>query len=116
TRAADSDSVTDSKVLYKVALISAKRLKPREVATLGVEVADVDGSVTLFAAQVAEVKGRQVDSVLDRDAAGHATARLVFEVPLTAAPGLLERFKGAGKVRLSQAIRDPQASDGKYAI
>ncbi len=114
-RTAESDSVTDSKVLYRVALLSAGRLKPREVMTLAVEVADVDGSATLFAAQVAEAKGRQVDAKLDRDAGGGAKAKLVFEVPLAAAAGLVERFKAAGTVRVSQSVRDPQATDGRYA-
>lgn len=114
-RTAESDSVTDSKVLYRVALLSAGRLKPREVMTLAVEVADVDGSATLFAAQVAEAKGRQVDAKFDRDAGGGATAKVVFEVPLAAAAGLVERFKAAGTVRVSQSVRDPQATDGRYA-
>ena len=114
-RTAEGDSVTDSKVLYRVALLSAGRLKPREVMTLAVEVADVDGSATLFAARVAEAKGRQVDAKLDRDARGGATAKVVFEVPLPAAAGLVERFKAAGTVRVSQSIRDPQATDGRYA-
>ncbi len=114
-RAAESDSVTDSKVLYRVTLLSASRLKPREVMTLSVEVADVDGSATQFATQVAEAKGRQVDAKLDRDAQGQATAKLVFEVPLSAAATLVERFKAAGKGRVLQSVRDPQATEGKYA-
>ncbi len=113
-RAAESDSVTDTKVMYKVTLLSANRLRPRETTTMAVEVADVDGTATVFGALVAEVKGRQVDAKLDRDG-GKATARLVFEVPLAAAAGLVERFKSSGTVRLSQSTRDPQATEGKYA-
>jgi hypothetical protein len=115
TRAPESDSVTDTKVLYKVTLLSANRLKPRETTTLAVEVKDVDGTAAAFTAQVAEVKGRQVDAKLDRDAGGRATAKLVFEVPLSAAPVILDRFKSAGTVRLAQSARDPQATDGKFA-
>jgi len=115
TRAAETDSVTDTKVLYRVAFVSAGRVKPRETITLTVEVADVDGTATLFAAQVAEVKGRQVDVKLDRDSNGRVTAALVFEVPLTAADGLVGRFKSAGAVRAAQSARDPQAPEGRYA-
>jgi hypothetical protein len=115
SRAAESDSVTDSKVLYKVGLVSAGRLRPRETVTLTVEVPNVDESATLFAAQVAEAKGRQVDAKLDRAARGQQTAHLVFEVPLSAAAGLAERFKAAGTVRAAQSARDPQATDGRYA-
>ncbi|WP_171470534.1 DUF4349 domain-containing protein [Frigoriglobus tundricola] len=114
-RAAETDSVTDTKVLYRVTLVSAGRLKPRETITLTVEVADVDGTATLFAAQVAEARGRQVDAKLDRDSSGRTTATLVFEVPLTAADGLVGRFKGAGTVRAAQSARDPQAPEGRYA-
>lgn len=114
-RAAETDSVTDSKILYRVTLLSASRLRPRETATLAVEVADVDSAATVVSAQVSEAKGRQVDAKLDRDARGHATATFVFEVPLAALPGLVEKLKTAGNVRVSQSVRDPQATDGKYA-
>ena len=115
SRAAEGDTVTDTKVLYRVTFLSASRLNPRETTTLAVEVADVDGTATLFAAQVAEAKGRQVDAKLDRDASGRATAQLVFEVPLPAAQGLVDRFKAAGTVRASQSVRNPQATEGKFA-
>ena len=36
-------------------------------------------------------------------------------MPLTAAPGLVAKFKSAGTVRVQQSSRDPQAPDGKYA-
>jgi hypothetical protein len=114
-RAAESDSVTDTKVLYKVTLVSGARLKPREVMTLALEVADVEAAATLFAAQVAEGKGRQVDVKFDRDKSGQTTAKLVFDVPLAAAAGVVERFRAAGKVRVSQSVRDPQATEGKFA-
>jgi hypothetical protein len=115
SRAAETDSVTDSKVMYKVALVSANRLRPRETVTLAVEVPDVDGTATLFGAQVAEVRGRQIDARFDRDSRGQATASLVFEVPLAAAQGLVERFKGAGKVRVARSARDLQAPEGRFA-
>ena len=115
TRAGENEGATDTKVLYKVSLLSANRLRPRETATLSVEVKDVDGTASHFAALVAEAKGRPVDAKLDRDATGNATANLVFEVPLTAAPGVLDQFRRAGTVRTSQSIRDPQATEGRYA-
>jgi hypothetical protein len=114
-RIAATDGFTDAKVLYRVTLLSAGRLPPRETLTLAVEVSDVDGSATLFSAQVAEAKGRQVDARFERDARGGAVARLVFEVPLAAAAGVTDRFKSAGTIRTSQSTRDPQAPEGRYA-
>jgi hypothetical protein len=115
TRTTDADGTTDAKVLYKMTLVSTNRLKPRETTTLSVEVTDVDGLAAAFATHVAEAKGRQIDAKLDRDYAGHATAKLIFEVPLAAAPAILERFKTAGTVRAAQSNRDLQATEGKYA-
>ncbi|HEY1188447.1 MAG TPA: DUF4349 domain-containing protein, partial [Gemmata sp.] len=114
TRAPETDSVTDTKVLYRVTLHSADRLRPRETVTLAIEVADVDGTAARFAAQVAEAKGRQVDAKFDRDR-GQVTAQFVFEVPLAAAGTLAERFQSAGAVRVSQTVSDPQAPAGRYA-
>ncbi len=115
TRAPEGATVTDAKVLYQVALLPAARLRPRETTTLSVEVADVDGSAAVFAAQVGEAGGRQVDAKVDHERAGRVTAHLVYEVPLAAAAGLVERVKSAGTVRAQQTARDPQAPDGKYA-
>ena len=114
-RAPESDAVTDSKVLYRATLLSAARLKPREVTTLALEVENVDQTVKAFAAEAAEVKGRQVDAQSAHESNGRVTAKVVYEVPLSAAAGLVERFKAAGTVRVQQTARDPHAPDGKYA-
>jgi len=115
TRAPESDNVTDTKVLYRVGLFSTTKLRPRETATLAVEVANVDQTAAVFAAQAAEAKGRQLDAHSERDRNGRVTAHLVYEVPLATAGSLVERFKEAGKVRAYQSARDPQAVDGRFA-
>src|SRR5262249_22628732 len=116
TRAAESENVTDAKVLYRATLLPANRLKPRESTTLSIEVSDVDGTAAVFAAHVAEAKGRQGDGKIGAARSGKVTAHMVFEVPLAAAAGLAERFKSAGTVRVQQSTRDPQAPEGKYAL
>lgn len=114
-RAAEGDAVTDTKVLYRTTFIAASGLKPRETTVLALDVPDVDQTATVFAAQVAEAKGRVVVSQTARDRNGKAAARLVYEVPLAAAAGLVERFKAAGTVRVIESARDPRAVDSKYA-
>ena len=114
-RAPEGPNLTDAKVLYRVALVSAAKLKPRETTTLAVEVPDVDAATAVFAAQVAEAKGRVADAQVAHERGGRVTARLVYEVPLASAAGVVERFKAAGAVRLQQSSRDPQAPDGRYA-
>jgi hypothetical protein len=114
-RAPEGDNVTDAKVLYRATLVSADRLKPRETAALAVEVPDVDAAAAVFGAQVAEAQGRPVDAQVAHERSGRVTARLVYDVPLAAAPALVAKFKSAGAVRVYQLTRDPQAPDGRYA-
>jgi hypothetical protein len=121
SRAPESENVTDAKVLYRTTIIAANQLKPRERILLSLEVADVNQSAVVFGAQVSEVeanglKGRQIDSQFMKDRSGKVTAKLVFEVPLAAAKGLVERFKSAGAVNVIQEVPDPQVPQGKYAI
>ena len=115
SRAAEGENVTDAKVLYKATLMAANRLKPRETVSLSVEVADVSQTVAAFATYVAEVRGRQVDGNTARERNGHMTAKAIYQVPLTAAAGLVDRFKSAGIVRNDKSTPDPNASDGKFA-
>jgi len=113
--APENELATDTKVLYSVRLLPANRLRPRETTVLGLEVTDVDNAVAVFGSQFNEVKGRQIDSKSGRERNGKATARLVYEVPLATAGGLVERFKGAGLVRALNTSRDTTAPEGKSA-
>jgi hypothetical protein len=114
-RAADGDNLTDSKTLFRTSLVSAVRVRPREMTALAVEVPDVDAAVAVYGALVAEAKGRTVDSQTSHERAGRDTAQLVYDVPLSAAASLVEKFKTAGAVRAQHAVRDLQAPDGRYA-
>ena len=115
TRASESDANTDTKTLYRMSFVNAARLRPRETTTLGVEVDDVDGVTAVFAAHVAEAKGRVSDSQIAHEPSGKTTAKLVYDLPLAAASGLIEKLKTAGTVRVNQTSRDPKATDGKFA-
>jgi glycine cleavage system regulatory protein len=114
-RAPDGPNLTDAKVLFKASLTSAAALLPRETVKLGIEAPDVDATAALLAAQVADVQGRTVVSQVNHDGSGRVTGHLVYDVPLSAAPGLVDRFKGAGTVRVHETNRQPQADEGKLA-
>jgi hypothetical protein len=114
TRAPEGDEFTDSKVLYRVTLVAATRLNPRETTTMTIEVPDVDQAAAVLAAQIAEANGRLVNAQSSRERSGKVTARLTYEVPLAAA-GLVDRLKAAGTVRSHQSARDPQAPAGRFA-
>jgi hypothetical protein len=116
SRAQDSDKVLDSKVRWKVSFLSLTDIPPRETYVLGIEVTDVDQTAEVLTALVGQSKGRTAESHVTRERTGQVTAKLVFDVPLTAAPGLVERFKSAGTVRVQQASRNPQVPDSPLAL
>ncbi len=115
TRQPESRLVSDSKALYRVTFANANRLKPRETTTLAIEVDNVDTTAAAFAAFVTEAKGRIVDSNVANDRSGRVTAKLVYDVPLSSAAGVIEKAKAAGVVRVQQTGRDQSATDGKFA-
>ncbi|HXD87213.1 MAG TPA: hypothetical protein VN641_12020, partial [Urbifossiella sp.] len=110
-----TEAATDAKVFYRLKLLPANRLKPRETTTLGLEVADVDATLSLFKAELKEAKGRQIDAKSGRERSGKSTARLIYEVPLAAAASLVERFKSAGSLRVLNTAHDSQAPEGNSA-
>ncbi len=116
TRAQENETAIDSKVRLDVEFINLGRLAPREQITLGLEVADVDQTAAALTAYVHDAKGRVTQSHTARERNGQVTARLVFDVPLTAAAGLIEKFKAAGTVRTQDATRNPQVPEGELAI
>jgi hypothetical protein len=116
SRAPESPNLTDAKVLFRTSLTSAASTAPRETVTLGIEVADVDATAAVFAAQVADVEGRTVQAQLTHERSGRVTGKLTYDVPLSAAPGLVARFKDAGAVRVHDSTRQPQSDEGKLAL
>ncbi|MBX3397734.1 MAG: DUF4349 domain-containing protein [Gemmataceae bacterium] len=115
TRQPESRLVSDSKALYRVTFANANRLKPRETTTLAIEVDNVDTTAAALSAFVTEAKGRIVDSNVANDRSGRVTAKLVYDVPLASAAGIVEKAKGVGIVRVQQTGRDQSATDGKFA-
>jgi hypothetical protein len=117
-RAPEGENRTDTKVLYRVELVPATAVEPREFVAMAVEeVADVPGAVSVLTAQVKEVQGRVVKGPLTASQQnGRVTARVVYDVPLAVAPAIVEKVKQVGKVRVSQEAPNPQAPDGKFAV
>jgi hypothetical protein len=71
--------------------------------------------VGLFTALVAQNQGRAVESHVARERTGRVTAKLVYDVPLSAAPELIDKFKGAGTLRVHQSSRNQQVPDSNLA-
>lgn len=114
-RTQDTENVTDSKVRLKITLVNVAQIPPRATYTLAIEVGNVDGTAAACSALVHESQGRIVDAHIAHRSNGSIVAKQIFDVPLTAAPGLLEKFKGMGTVRVEEAARNPQVSESALA-
>jgi hypothetical protein len=114
-RATEGENVIDTKVRVQLTLVNAARIPPREAVTLGIEVGKVDDTASQLIAWVAESRGRTADQNLSHEQDGRMTARLVFEVPLAAADGLVAKFKQSGMVRAQTSSRNPQVPEGELA-
>jgi hypothetical protein len=115
-RAAEGTETTDAKVLYQVSLSAADRVRPREATGLGLEVTNVEETVAKIAGFLAEAKGRQIDARASHDRDGKVEAILVYDVPLAAAPGVVDKIKSTGKVRVSKSEQDKTAPEGRFAV
>ena len=116
SRAAESDAVTDTKVLLRVEFVNPHRLAPRESVGLVVEAADVDAAGAVLVNAVKDAGGRVADSGTGTDrGTGKVTARYVVDVPLASAAGIAERAKASGSVKVNQVTRNNAAPEGRYA-
>lgn len=115
-RIPEGDNVTDAKVQFRVDLVQAASIPPRETVKLAIEVTDVETTLTVAATQVKEAGGRVVESQIGQERNGRVTARAVYDVPLPVAAGLVEKLKKSGVVRVQQIERNPQAPEGKLAL
>jgi hypothetical protein len=115
-RQQDTSNFTETRVGFQIELLPAAAILPRETTTLALEVADVNQTLSLFSGQVKEAQGRVVETQVGKQKNGQESARVVFDVPLRDAGGLVDKFKTAGQVRVHQVIRNPQAPEGKLAL
>jgi hypothetical protein len=116
-RITSGENYTDARVLFKVKLVPANNIDPREVYALTVEVTDVEREMGILTAQVKEVQGRVVKGpTAAQERSGRVTARVVYDVPLVMAGTIVDKVKGTGTVRISEAAPNPQAPEGKLAI
>ncbi len=116
-RQQESVNVTDTRVGFQVDLSPADAIPPRETTLLALEVHDVPGILAVFTAQVKEARGKILGSPeIAQSENGQVTGRATFDMPLSAAAGLVERFKSKGQLRVYKMTPSPQAPDGKLAL
>jgi hypothetical protein len=114
-QAPPSETVTDSKVGYRVVLRSVASIQPREKVTMAIEVKDVEKTADEFISLVRAQKGTVAAARDNQDPSGKITALLLFDVPLASKDELLNKFKTAGRVRVRQTTSNPQVPDNDLA-
>jgi hypothetical protein len=115
-RAPQGENFSDAKLKYNVELQPTTTIPPREIYTLALEVSDVQGTLTVLSAQVKETGGLVLRPEVSQERDGRVTAHVYFDVPLAAAPGLFEKFKSAGQVRMQKSVTNGKAPEGKLAV
>jgi hypothetical protein len=117
TRLPAGENVTDARVRFKLDLVNAAKIPPRETTTLAVEIADVKKAQAVITAQVSEAKGRVVQGPqVTEQRSGRMTVHITYDVPLAAAPGLVEQIKAFGRIGVQQTVQDAQAPEGRLAL
>src|SRR4029079_5686548 len=92
-------NVTDAKVLFKIDLVSASGIEPREVYVLHIKVDKVEEKLKVFQALVSEAHGRVVTGPLKKKTQnGKLEASITYDVPLISAAAVAEMFKNSGNV------------------
>jgi hypothetical protein len=109
TRAPESDSVTDVKVLYRASIFAAARLRPRETATFAVAVADVSKSYQSLREAIAKVAGRVINAQYDERDRQNVTAQFDFEVKRGDEKAALAALDLAGEIVSRQVARAADA-------
>jgi hypothetical protein len=116
SRVPEGENVTDTKVLYKVEIVSTAHIEPRETVLLGVEVDNVKNAQTVALAQVKEAQGRVIKMSKSGDRSGQYTVRIIADVPFASATAIAEQLRNLGRVRADQVAENQQAPSGRLAI
>ncbi|HWY86540.1 MAG TPA: DUF4349 domain-containing protein [Gemmataceae bacterium] len=115
TQAAPGEAATDRKIGYRLNLRNVAALPSREKVSLGIEVKDVDQTVTDILDMVKTRQGHIAGAQMNHERNGHISAILVFDVPLAAKDELIRQLKTAGTLRLQTSTRNPQVPENELA-
>ncbi|VTR95159.1 : DUF4349 [Gemmata massiliana] len=114
-RVPESDSVTDAKVLYRVALAPAGRLAPRRRRRCPSRSRTWTVRPRCSRPRWPKRRGGRWTRNSTGTRRGGRRRGSYSRSRWRRPPGLVERLKGAGTVRASQSVRDPQATEGRFA-
>lgn len=112
-RSAELDKTVDTKVRVALSLASADRLPPRQTTTELIEVQDVERASDDLVNAAVSAGGRRIgNGEMTQDRAGHVTAQIVVEVPLSKAASILDELERSGYRRSKQVSFDSTFPEG----
>lgn len=115
SRAPESDTVTDTKILFRTALFSSARLQARETTQVQLAVADIPESYTALQDAVEKAKGRIVTAQLN-DSDSNAFTQLDFELKRGSEAPVLALLASTGESiykSVTKAAESTQTTDSK---
>jgi len=115
-RLAPNEIATDRKVGYRLTLLNAIAVEPREKVSMAIAVEDVDKAANTLKDIVKTNSGSVFKEQTALKANGQVVGILLFDVPLAAKDSVIRRFKDVGKVLVLQPTSNPKAPETKLAL
>lgn len=115
-RLAPNDVATDRKVGYRLTILNAAAVEPREKVSLAIAVDDVRQAGSRLKDIVKAIKGSVFKEQTALKANGQVVGLFLFDVPLSAKDDVVRRFEEVGKVLVSQPTYNPKAPETKLAL
>jgi hypothetical protein len=108
-RVPENDNVTDAKVLYRVSLVDADSIQPRETVVVRIAAADVPAAYQKLRDAVAKAKSRVFTAQLNEQDRRNITAQLDFSLRRGDEVVLQTTLKGVGETLSRQTTRQPES-------
>ncbi len=118
-RVPENDNVTDAKVLYRITLVDADSIQPRETVVMRIAAADVPAAYQKLREALAKAKARIFTAQLNEQDRRNVTAQLDFSIRRGEEAMLQVALKVAGETLSRQATRlpeNPNLTDAKVLI
>jgi hypothetical protein len=101
---------------YRLTLLNAAAVEPREKVSLAIAVDDVDQAANRLKEVVKANKGSVFKEQTALKANGQIVGLFLFDVPLASKDDVVRRFKDVGKVLVLQPTYNPKAPETKLAL
>src|SRR4029077_3945763 len=119
SRVPENDNVTDAKVLYRITLVDADSIQPRETVVMRIAAADVPAAYQKLREALAKAKARIFTAQLNEQDRRNVTAQLDFSLRRGEEAMLQAALKAAGDTLSRPATRLPESpnlTDAKVLI